>query len=345
MSESQAATAPAAGRTAPVSVVLTVYNATWCVEKALDSVMAQTLPPDEVLVCDDGSTDGTPDLVERRYGPPVTVLRLPHRNASATRSVGLARARSTWLSFMDADDVWHPEKLERQMGFLARHPEVRWCCTDGAFVSAEGVIRESWLSDYFNPVRDRAGDLLMILLQRCFPLMSSMLVYREAYHQVGGINPEIVYSHDYDLWLRLAARYPGGMLSDRLVDYLYHPGQLSRRIEDRGLDDLGIMRRIERGDLGQAPSLRQAAAERAAAIEFDLGLLCFRTGRIPEGRARLRRAAAAGPLRRRMLAFAGAMLPPAALARLMRSPRIKQTVQRTRRRPPVERLETDGDAR
>lgn len=329
---------------ASVSVVLTMYNAAWCVEKALDSIYAQTVPPDQVLACDDGSTDGTADLIERRYGDRATVLRLPHRNAAATRVVGLDRARGEWLAFIDADDVWHPEKLERQMAFLTRHPEVRWLGTDGRFVSAEGVIRESWLSDYFQPVVDRTGDLLPPLLERCFPLMSSMLVERTAYREVGGMNPEIVYSHDYDLWLRLAARYPGGMMSERLVDYLYHPGQLSRRIEDRGLDDLAIMRRIERGALGQRPALRATAALRAAAIEFDLALNCYRSPRISEGRRRLWRAAAAGPLRRRALAVFGALLPAAALPALMRSPWLKQAVTRSRRQPPVHRLETEGGA-
>src|SRR5262249_36345607 len=142
------------------------------------------------------------------------------------------------------------------------------------------VIRESWLSDYFQPVRDLAGDLLPVLLQRCFPLMSSMLVSRDAYREVGGMNPDIVYSHDYDLWLRIAARYPCGMMSDRLIEYLYHPGQLSRRIEDRARDDLAIMRRIERGDLGRRPALCRAAAERAAALEFEIALPCYRSGRI-----------------------------------------------------------------
>src|SRR5262245_11955696 len=127
------------------SAVLTVYNASWCIEQALESVLAQTLPAHEILVCDDGSTDGTADLVERRFGNRVRVLRLPHRNASATRSIGLDQATGDWLALLDADDLWKPEKLERQAAFVARHPEVRWLSTDGRYVSKEAVLRESWL--------------------------------------------------------------------------------------------------------------------------------------------------------------------------------------------------------
>jgi hypothetical protein len=301
-----------------VSVVIGVYNGAWCIERALDSVMAQTAPPAEVLVCDDGSTDGTPDLVERRYGDRVTVLRLPHRNAASVRREGFARATGRWLAVLDADDWWEPRKLELQAGFAARHPEVRWIATDGAFVSEDGVERESWLSDYFHPVRELHGDLFGALLRRCFPLTSSMLVDRECYEAVGGMNGEIIYSHDYDLWLRLAARWPGGVLPERLVTYWTQPGTLSGNIEGRHRDDLGILERIAHGELRADPAVRRTAAERAAAKAFQIGVLCLRTGRSEEGRALLRRAAGAGPLSLRSLAVAGSVLPDLAIPLLMR---------------------------
>jgi glycosyltransferase involved in cell wall biosynthesis len=329
---------------ARVSVVLAVYNATWCVGRALDSVLAQTRVPEEILVCDDGSTDGTPDWIANRYGERVTVLRLPHRNAAATRRVGLDQASGEWLAFMDADDTWLPAKLERQLEFIERHPEVRWLSCDGALVSADRVIRASWLADYFDPVRDRVGDLMPPLMERCFPLMSSMIVEREAYRQVGGIRAEIVYSHDYDLWLRLAARYPGGLMSERLIEYFTHPGQLSRNIEERGRDDLALMRRVEHGELGHRADMQRIAAQRAAALEFDLAIFSLRNGRFDEARARLRRAMAAGPARRRVIAMCGAALPAAWLTRLMKTTWMKRVVQGSRRRAPVARADGEGAA-
>jgi glycosyltransferase involved in cell wall biosynthesis len=321
-----------------VSVVLTVYNATWCVERAVASALEQTLAPAEILVCDDGSTDGTPDLVERRFGDRVRVLRLPHANASATRRAGLAAATSPWLAFLDADDAWRPQKLERQAAFLERHPEVRWLGSDGRYVSAHGVIRESWLSDYFTPVRDMVGDLLPALVERCFPLVSSMVVERRAYDSVGGLDPALIYSHDYDLWLRLAARHPGGIMAESLLDYWTGPASLSRHFEARYRDDAMLMRRIAGGALGRAPALRRRAAARAASLEFDLGMVCLRSGRIAEGRDRLRRAAAgAGPWRRRLLAAGGALLPGLARPWLLRSGFLRDMVvdSRERHRPMV----------
>ena len=320
------------------SVVLAVYDAAWCIRRALDSALAQTVPPAEIVVCDDGSSDGTPDLVEREYAGRVRVLRLPHRNASAARREGLEAATGEWLAFLDADDWWEPEKLERQLAFAARHPGVRWLCTDGWYESEHGVLAGSWLAGYFARVEDRTGDLFPELVQRCFPLMSSMLVEREAYRAAGGLDPAIVYSHDYDLWLRLAARWPGAVMAERLVHYWTHPGALSRRFEGRYRDDLALLARIERGELRHDPAVRALARGRRASHAYDLGMLCLRTGRGAEGRALLRRALDAGPLARRAAALAGVLTPDALLPRLRRLPWLRRAL--TASREPARRVRT-----
>jgi glycosyltransferase involved in cell wall biosynthesis len=315
-----------------VSVVLTVYNAAWCIERAVESILGQTFAATEVLVCDDGSTDGTADLVERRFGPPVRVLRLPHRNASATRAIGIQEATGDWLAFLDADDIWHPEKLERQIAYLERHPEVRWLGTDGRYIDSERVLLGSWFGEYFDHVRDMRGDLLETLVERCYPLMSAMIVERRAYDAVGGLDPEIIHSHDYDLWLRLATRFPGAMLAEPLIDYWTGPGTLSRQFEGRHIDDLFLMRRIAQGGLPAPPAIRRRAAVRAAALDFDLAILCLRTGRIAEGRQRLLRAGSHGPWARRVTALAGSVLPLWVIGRLMSSSWVKSIVAGTRLR-------------
>lgn len=299
-----------------VSVIVPTFDAAWCVERALDSVMAQTAPASEVIVCDDGSSDGTPELVERRYGMRVRVLRLPHRNAAAARADGLAAARGDWLALLDADDWWESDKLEGQLDFAAAHPDVRWQCADGVLESAEGTLRTSWLSDYFAPVTDRAGDLFEPLAQRCFPLTSSVLVRRDAFADVGGMDPTIVHSHDYDLWLRLAARFAGGVMARPLVHYWSHPGQLSRRLAGRHRDDLAIMRRVAAGVLRPDAESRTLGRARVAELAFDVGLDDLREGRAPEARARFREALAGGSARRRAYALAGSLLPAFALPAL-----------------------------
>lgn len=313
-----------------VSVVLAVYNAAWCIERALDSAVAQTRTVDEIIVCDDGSTDGTADLVERKYGARVRVLRLPHANAAAARVAGLSEARSRWLAFLDADDWWENDKIERQLAFLEAHPEVRWLTSDGAYVSDEGVLRDSWMAGYFEPVRELVGDLFPALVRRCFPLMSSMMVDRDAYRAVGGMDRTIVYSHDYDLWLRLGARFPGAVMTDKLVKYWWHPNQLSRRVESRYRDDLMLLERVAAGKLREDRAVIDLARLRVAAHRFDLGLWALRAGRHAEARQFMLGALGAGPPHRRLFALAAALLPAPVVPFVMRMTWAKSVAQRAR---------------
>jgi glycosyltransferase involved in cell wall biosynthesis len=105
-----------------ISVVVPTYNRAQLIQEAIDSVLRQTAPVDEIIVVDDGSTDSTCELV-RAYGDPVILLRDNHRGAAAARNRGFARATGDWTAFLDSDDVWAPTKLEKQLQYLDRHPE------------------------------------------------------------------------------------------------------------------------------------------------------------------------------------------------------------------------------
>jgi hypothetical protein len=328
-------TAAAPARAGGVSLVLTCYNASWCIERALDSVFAQTRVPEELVVSDDGSTDDTVERITRRYDG-VRVLRLPHAGLTASRGAAIAAARGPWLALMDADDVWLPGKIERQMEVVERHPEVVWVSGDGAVVGEQGLIAESWLAAYFDPVEELVGDLFPHLVQRCFPLVSSSLLMKSAYQAVGGLDRDVEYSQDYGLWLRLSARYPAALLKDRLIEYWSSPTQMSKRIEERYRDDKRLMERAARGEYRRDPAAQRVAREKVASYEFDLGVMCLRSGRFAEGRRHLWHAATLpGPFRRRVLALFGATTPRGALRRLMHSPWLKGTVHGARRVNPV----------
>ncbi len=293
-----------------VSALLTCYNAAWCVDRALDGLLAQTRAPDEIVVTDDGSTDDTVERIVSRLGTRAKLLRLPHQGLTRSRAAAFAAASGDWLAMLDADDRWLPEKLERELAAARRHPDARWIVSDAVYVSEAGVLRESWLSHYFDPVRELSGDLLPALIERSFVLPSASLVAADAYRASGGFDPSFVYSQDYDLFLRLAARCPGVVLPDRLAHYFASPGGMSRRLEERHRDNLRLMERIERGELRREPRIERSGARRVAALSFDVGMICMRSGRIEEARGLLGRAAGRGsPWPRRAVALAAAMLP------------------------------------
>ena len=105
-----------------VSVIIPTYNSAEFLGQAIDSVLEQTFLDFEIIIVDDGSTDRTPE-VAAQYSDHITYIRQPNGGNAAARNRGLAEARGRWLCFLDADDLWEPRKLERQLLDLLRHPE------------------------------------------------------------------------------------------------------------------------------------------------------------------------------------------------------------------------------
>jgi glycosyltransferase involved in cell wall biosynthesis len=113
----------------PITCIVPVYNGERFLGEALSSILEQTYWPLEILVVDDGSTDGTADVVARHAGR-VTYLRQPsNRGSAAARNAGIAVARGAYVAFLDADDLWHREKLARQMARLRERPDIELCFT------------------------------------------------------------------------------------------------------------------------------------------------------------------------------------------------------------------------
>ena len=120
-----------------ISVVIPTYNGSRFIAETLESVFAQTLQPDEVLVIDDGSTDNTAAIVES-FAPRVRVFRSSNQRQAAARNFGARQATSEWIAFLDHDDLWMRNKLERQMEELARHPEADICYTGFVAIKQKG---------------------------------------------------------------------------------------------------------------------------------------------------------------------------------------------------------------
>ena len=118
-----------------ISVIIPTYNRFVALQNALASVYAQTLPPSEVIVVDDGSTDGTAEMVRREY-PDVKLLIQNNQGVSAARNTAIQVAEGDWIALLDSDDEWLPKKLETQMAALEKAPQVALCHTDGGFVMA-----------------------------------------------------------------------------------------------------------------------------------------------------------------------------------------------------------------
>ncbi len=205
-----------------ISVVIPSFNRADRIVRALESVFTQTLAAAEVIVVDDGSTDNTGDVIAARRTETI-YLHQPRSGVSGARNVGLRRARGDWIAFLDSDDEWLPRKLEHQAAALQQHEDYRICHTN-----------EIWIRNgrRVNPMKkhQKSGGWI---LQRCFPRCvispSSVLIHRSVFDDVGFFDEELPACEDYDLWLRICARYPVLYLPHAMIKkYGGHADQLSR---------------------------------------------------------------------------------------------------------------------
>jgi cellulose synthase/poly-beta-1,6-N-acetylglucosamine synthase-like glycosyltransferase len=210
-----------------VSVVIPAYNAAATIAAAIESVLAQTRPPEEVIVVDDGSKDKTSAVVER-FGPVVRLLRQANAGCGQARNSGAREARGMWLAFLDADDLWLPTKLERQLPETA-DPRI-------AVVVCRKYSEEGQLLG-----RRLAFDDLWT---RNDAIVSSSLVRRSAFEQAGGFW-KLRACEDYHLWLRLTADgWDMANVPEDLVVYTPTEQSLSRQVESFAAAELACVRDI-----------------------------------------------------------------------------------------------------
>jgi glycosyltransferase involved in cell wall biosynthesis len=209
-----------------VSVVIPAYNAEKYLSEALQSVLAQTLLPQEIVVVDDGSTDGTAALAES-FGPLVRVIRTANQRAAAGRNLGVKNTTGEWIAFLDADDVWEPSKLEKQMAELAAHPEADVCYTPYINLWQEGdTARIGAVTNM-----PSAADIRKSLLRKTTFIPSCAIVRRSAFLSVGGFDPTRRHAQDWDLWVRMMAAGATFIpCQEPLMRYRTHPDNMSANV-------------------------------------------------------------------------------------------------------------------
>jgi glycosyltransferase involved in cell wall biosynthesis len=212
-----------AGLPSPVSVVIPTYNSGPFVTQAINSVLAQSVPPVEVIVVDDGSTDDTPERLEP-YRPRLRYVRQANQGVSAARNRGVREAKAEFVAFLDADDVWHPRKLEFQTAVFARRPDLGLLATDSfdwparSFPEAAGADPLS--------VEVVPWERLVV---RNYLAASSVVARRALLERAGPFDLDLQGPEDRDLWLRVAELAPVAKLRLPLMGYRNVPGSVSKQ--------------------------------------------------------------------------------------------------------------------
>ena len=206
-----------------IAVIIPTYNRSHTLRRALDSVNNQTVRPSEICVVDDGSTDETEQLLSRHY-PQVNYVYQSNAGVSSARNAGVALTRGHWLAFLDSDDEWMPNKLERQL------QEINSNNTFPLVHCDEIWIRNGVRVNAMHKHQKAGGEIF----ERCLPLCvispSAVMIKRRLFEEVGGFDESLPACEDYDLWLRICSRHPVLYIEEALLrKYGGHDDQLSRQ--------------------------------------------------------------------------------------------------------------------
>lgn len=252
----QLSTSSPEGNAPRVSVVIPTYNSRAFLGEAVASALAQTLPPHEVIVIDDGSTDGSDALLDelaRDAGGRVVVIRQANRGVAAARNAGLRAARGDLIAFLDADDVWSPEKLAVQCKALTERPDLVLLGSETyGWPGPQPALR-----DDAPAIRTIASDALAI---RNYLTTSSIIVRRSAVERAGEFDVELRGPEDHDYWLRIAECGGIGVLRAPLTGYRVVPGSLSRRAHSMEAGMRRILAKLDARDFWRGRSLLRRRA-------------------------------------------------------------------------------------
>lgn len=205
-----------------VSVVIPAYNHARFLRKTIESVLAQTLSPHEVIVVDDGSTDETPAILAS-YSSRLTVVRQDNRGLSAARNAGAARASGDLIAFLDSDDLWLPCKLERQIARFSAEPDLGLVHCGVEEIDDAGRMIGRRLDGMEGSV---AAEMLLFRRGAILGGGSGCVVRRAIYEEVGGFDPRLGTSADWDFYYRVAVTYRVGFVPEVLVRYRFHVGNM-----------------------------------------------------------------------------------------------------------------------
>ncbi len=226
-----------------VSVVIATRNYGQYISHAITSVVQQTYPHWELIIVDDGSTDATPAVVAKWCdNPRIRYYRLEGAGQSQAKNLGIRLSQGEFIAFLDADDLWLPDKLTKQVACLRQHPAAGVAYTRRILIGPDGtaIAEPNGTSSIDYP----SGWILDRLLIRNFVCFSSSIVRKTVFDHIGLFDESRTMAIDYDLWLRVARHYRFVCIDEPLVQYRTGHNNLSRRVDERGQIALSIIQKL-----------------------------------------------------------------------------------------------------
>lgn len=220
------------GKTPPyVSVIIPVYNGENYLKEAIDSVFAQTYTNFELIVVDDGSTDRTWELIQS-FKSRIRGIHKQNGGVASALNRGIFEAHGEWIAWLSHDDIYLPEKIEKQITFLSENSEVMACYTDYFIIGKDGQIISLEKSPWYSKEL-----FIRRLFGVCFINGSSMIINKKCFDVVGYFSEEYRFTQDAHMWFRLAEKFTIGRINEPLIKWRWHPSQDSKKFLPHMLEE------------------------------------------------------------------------------------------------------------
>jgi glycosyltransferase involved in cell wall biosynthesis len=308
-------------KTAPqVSVVIPTFNSARLVREAIDSVLGQTYRDFEIIVVDDGSDDDTSSVVAQ-FGSNVNYFKQTNQGAGAARNQGIAMSRGKHIAFLDADDLWAPEKLAEQIPVIEQDSSVGLVYSDWAITSPGGGTKASQLKD----LKPQSGNVFDGLVQCGFILTSGAVVRRTCLDDVGDFDNTLSIAQDYDLWLRISYRWKIELVNKVLVTKKDRDGNLSSNLIRTANERIALFHKALINFSDMTPSTRQLVKDQLAYNYWDVGYHHFDQLSLREARKSFASCLSYRPSNARAFGYFAATFLPSSVLKILRT--AKRAVQ------------------
>jgi glycosyltransferase involved in cell wall biosynthesis len=264
-----------------ISVVIPVYNGEAFISHAITSVLNQSVQAFEVIVINDGSQDGTAEILAA-FGDSIKLISIPNGGVSNARNTGIKASTGEFIAFLDADDIWYKDKLKRQLEIFERYPDVGFCCCDYEFVDTKSNLT----INHFAKFKDTADIIfdtplplpLDALVHRNFVGTCSNVILKKAVlDKVGIFNINYLQAEDYDLWLRCALVTKFVLLSTVLLEKKSHDSNLTNNFLETLLFNEQVLINLQSNNQTKVriTQIRNEYLSALALLRYEIGNLHY----------------------------------------------------------------------
>jgi glycosyltransferase involved in cell wall biosynthesis len=288
---------------AKVSVIIPAYNSEVFISETIDSVLAQTYRDLEIVVVDDGSTDNTRGVLQQ-YGDGIRYIYQRNSGVSTARNTGISIATGEYIALLDHDDLWLPEKLEKQIKILDADPDTALVYSDSYLMDFSGKL----LGRMFDSVQPHRGRVLAELFLENFIPCLTVVIRKQVLDKVGLFRPDLCIAEEYELFLKIVDLYPVDFVDAPLAKYRVHETSLSGNLALRCQEEITVIEEC----LERSPHLKHALGSKArwklANPHYDLGRVYLSKNKNEEARKQFARSIIRYPYRAKPYLFCGLTL-------------------------------------